>query len=117
MMRLHHRSFMIFVAHCVVSLRATTAFAAERFNILLIVSEDNGPEPGCDGDPFVKTTVLDKLAEGGVRFENAFVRQAGCSQSRYGLVGSNQSSLNNALRDLKSARNAVTRRGHGLSRV
>jgi len=55
---------------------------AERPNILLIVSEDNGPELGCYGDPFVKTPVLDKLAAEGVRFHNAYVPQAGCSQSR-----------------------------------
>lgn len=56
--------------------------AAKRPNILLIVSEDNGPELGCYGEPFVKTPVLDKLAADGVRFHNAYVPQAGCSQSR-----------------------------------
>ena len=40
--------------------------AAERPNILLIVSEDNGPELGCYVDPFVKTPVLDKLASIGL---------------------------------------------------
>ena len=50
--------------------------AAERPNILLIVSEDNGPELGCYGDPFVRTPVLDKLAASGVRFQNAYVPQA-----------------------------------------
>ncbi len=59
---------------------------AERPNILLIVSEDNGPELGCYGDPFVETPVLDKFAEEGVRFHNAFVPQAGCSQSRAALL-------------------------------
>ena len=58
------------------------AGAAERPNILLIVSEDNGPELGCYGDPYVKTPVLDRLAADGVRFANAYVAQAGCSQSR-----------------------------------
>lgn len=58
------------------------AFAAERPNILLIVSEDNGPELGCYGEPYVRTPVLDKLATEGVRFENAYVPQPGCSQSR-----------------------------------
>lgn len=58
------------------------AFAAERPNILLIVSEDNGPELGCYGEPYVRTPVLDKLAAEGVRFENAYVPQPGCSQSR-----------------------------------
>ena len=65
---------------------ASQGQAAERPNILLIVSEDNGPELGCYGDPYVKTPVLDKLAKEGVRFANAFVPQAGCSQSRAALL-------------------------------
>ncbi|MEM7383708.1 MAG: sulfatase-like hydrolase/transferase [Verrucomicrobiota bacterium] len=60
----------------------TTTEAAPRPNILLIVSEDNGPELGCYGEPFVQTPVLDKLAADGVLFERAYVPQAGCSQSR-----------------------------------
>lgn len=54
----------------------------ERPNVLLIVSEDNGQELGCYGDPFVQTPALDRLAGQGVRFQNAYVPQAGCSQSR-----------------------------------
>ncbi|MFP6574751.1 MAG: sulfatase, partial [Pirellulaceae bacterium] len=64
----------------------TSGNAAERPNILLIVSEDNGPELGCYGDRFVKTPVLDGLAARGVRFHNAYVPQAGCSQSRAALL-------------------------------
>jgi len=51
-------------------------------NVLLIVSEDNGQEIGCYGEPYVKTPNLDKLASEGVLFKNAYVAQAGCSQSR-----------------------------------
>jgi N-sulfoglucosamine sulfohydrolase len=51
-------------------------------NVLLIVSEDNGPELGCYGDAYARTPNLDKLADEGVRFNRAFVAQAGCSQSR-----------------------------------
>jgi hypothetical protein len=51
-------------------------------NILLIVSEDHGPELGCYGDPYAKTPRLDALAAEGVRFDRAFVAQAGCSPSR-----------------------------------
>jgi N-sulfoglucosamine sulfohydrolase len=51
-------------------------------NILLIVAEDYGPEMGCYGDAFAKTPNLDQLAKQGIRFERAFVPQAGCSQSR-----------------------------------
>lgn len=56
--------------------------AAERPNILLIVSEDNGPELGCYGEPSVRTPNLDRLASQGILFERAYVPQAGCSQSR-----------------------------------
>ena len=56
--------------------------ASSRPNILLIVSEDNGPELGCYGDPYAQTPNLDQLAAEGVRFDRAFVAQAGCSQSR-----------------------------------
>ncbi|HCR30411.1 MAG TPA: sulfatase [Opitutae bacterium] len=51
-------------------------------NVLLIVSEDNGQELGCYGDPYVRTPNLDRLASEGTLFKNAYVAQAGCSQSR-----------------------------------
>ncbi|MCA9006094.1 MAG: sulfatase [Planctomycetaceae bacterium] len=57
-------------------------FAAKPPNILLIVSEDNGPELGCYGDPYAQTPNLDHLAETGVRFENAYVPYSVCSPSR-----------------------------------
>lgn len=56
--------------------------AAGRPNVLLIVSEDNGPEIGTYGDPYARTPNLDKMAAEGVRFDRAFVPQAGCSPSR-----------------------------------
>ena len=56
--------------------------SAKRPNILLIVSEDNGPELGCYGEPYVQTPNLDRLASRGILFEKAYVPQAGCSQSR-----------------------------------
>ena len=60
----------------------TQADAAERPNVLLIVSEDNGPELACYGDPYARTPNLDRLASEGVRFENAFVPYSVCSPSR-----------------------------------
>ncbi|MEW4490221.1 sulfatase [Thalassoglobus sp. JC818] len=61
----------------------SVSFASDdRPNILFIVSEDNGPELGCYGDPYAKTPHLDQLAASGVLFQRAFVPQAGCSQSR-----------------------------------
>ena len=69
------------------TLMGVLVLAAEtRPNILLITSEDNGPELGCYGEPYVKTPNLDTLAETGVRFDRAFVTQAGCSQSRSSIL-------------------------------
>ncbi len=76
----------ISISLVIVAAMCSVACAEERPNILLIVSEDNGQELGCYGEPFVKTPVLDKLAEGGLRFHNAYVPQAGCSQSRAALL-------------------------------
>jgi len=55
-------------------------------NLLLITSEDNGPELGRDGDPYVRTPNLDRLAAEGVRFERAFVATASCSESRAAIL-------------------------------
>lgn len=63
-------------------LPGTGSAAAARPNILLVVSEDHGPQLGCYGDPFVRTPHLDRLAAEGVRFTAAWVTQAGCSPSR-----------------------------------
>jgi N-sulfoglucosamine sulfohydrolase len=51
-------------------------------NVLLIVSEDNGPELGCYGDSYADTPHLDRMAAEGVRFENVFVPYSVCSPSR-----------------------------------
>ncbi|MEX0321681.1 MAG: sulfatase [Puniceicoccaceae bacterium] len=56
--------------------------AADRPNILMIVSEDNGPELGCYGISEVRTPVLDAFAEEGILFTRAYVTQAGCSPAR-----------------------------------
>jgi len=51
-------------------------------NILLIVSEDNGPDLGCYGNKDVYTPNLDKLASDGILFQNAFVTYSVCSPAR-----------------------------------
>ena len=79
MNRLFHALPLVFTALLLV---AFPTFAAERPNILFIVSEDNGPELGCYGDPYARTPNLDRLASQGVRFQNAFVPLSICSPSR-----------------------------------
>ncbi len=55
---------------------------SKKPNVLLITSEDNGPQLSCYGDSYAQTPNLDKLAREGIRFTNAYVTQAGCSPSR-----------------------------------
>jgi N-sulfoglucosamine sulfohydrolase len=69
-------NFLLFTFHVSVS----TIFG-DTPNILFIVSEDNGPEMRCYGTP-IDTPHLDRLAQQGTLFRNAYVPQAGCSQSR-----------------------------------
>ena len=71
-----------FLLHLVILQLLFLKSAAAPPNILLIISEDNGPELGCYGDPYARTPNLDRLAGEGIRFDRAFVPQAGCSQSR-----------------------------------
>ncbi|WP_344980212.1 sulfatase-like hydrolase/transferase [Compostibacter hankyongensis] len=56
--------------------------ATQPPNILLITSEDNGPDLGCYGDRNLSTPVLDRLAAKGVKFNQAFVTYSVCSPSR-----------------------------------
>ena len=73
---------LLAIAIAMLVVAAPLCSAAGRPNILLIVSEDNGPELGAYGDPYARTPNLDQLAAEGVRFDRAFVAQAGCSPSR-----------------------------------
>lgn len=54
----------------------------DRPNVLLIVSEDNGPELGCYGDQYAITPNLNAFAADSIRFKTAYVTQAVCSSSR-----------------------------------
>jgi N-sulfoglucosamine sulfohydrolase len=76
-----------FCVAVVALLPAATSNAVEPPpNVLLITSEDNGPDIGCYGDPYAQTPNLDRLAREGVRFERAFVVTASCSESRGGIL-------------------------------
>lgn len=55
-------------------------------NILLIVADDLGEEVGVYGDSIAITPNIDKFAEEGVQFTNAYVTQASCSPSRSSIL-------------------------------
>lgn len=68
------------------SLASTVSEDYLQPNILMLVSEDHGPELGIYGDPFARTPVLDRLGMQGVVFDRAYVTQAGCSPARSSLM-------------------------------
>jgi N-sulfoglucosamine sulfohydrolase len=51
-------------------------------NIVLFVTDDQGQDAGCYGNPVVKTPNLDALAAEGTRYTHAFTTTASCSPSR-----------------------------------
>lgn len=63
------------------------ASAQQKPNILWITIEDSSPQFfGCYGNSNARTPVIDKLAEEGVRFTNAFSTGTVCSPSRSTII-------------------------------
>ena len=73
---------------------ALAADGPKRPNILWISCEDISPNLGCYGDKYAITPTLDKLAEEGTRYTNAFTPAGVCAPCRSAIItGVNQSSL------------------------
>src|SRR5688500_8858041 len=65
----------------------TTAHAAERPNIVVILADDFGfGSVGCYGPTGLATPHLDRLAKEERRFTNGYANGSVCSPTRYGLL-------------------------------
>jgi len=63
------------------------SFAQQKPNILWITIEDTSPQfIGCYGNSNAHTPVIDRLAEEGIRFTNAFSTGTVCSPSRTAII-------------------------------
>ena len=79
----------------VISVNAFTLRAQDRPNIIWLMAEDIGPDIECYGMEAVKTPNLNKLAEEGLKFENAFCTNPICSPSRSAMMtGVHQNKIN-----------------------
>ena len=66
-----------------------------RPNIVLIMAEDIGNDLACYGTDGVKTPILDKLADSGIRYTRFYTNSPICSPSRTALMlGMYQTSSN-----------------------
>ena len=58
-----------------------------KSNIILIMTDDQGPWAlGCAGTPELRTPVLDRMAEEGMRFENFYCTSPVCSAARASIL-------------------------------
>ncbi len=74
---------------------ATAAVAADRPNILFIMSDDHAAHAiSCYGSKVNQTPQLDRLAKSGTRFANAFVTNSICTPSRATLLTGKYSHVN-----------------------
>lgn len=90
MHNLNRRSFLKLGAGCAAASLfkfAACSSASERPNVILIIGDDiSWDDIGCYGHPTVRTPNIDKLAESGIRFTNAFLTASSCSPSRCSII-------------------------------
>ena len=76
-------------------LAASTVLAADRPNILFIMTDDHAAHAmSCYGSKVNTTPQMDRLAKGGMRFTNAFVTNSICTPSRATLLTGKYSHAN-----------------------
>ncbi len=84
---LHSRSWFFVIGLLSLARPGLATTQADRPNILIIVSDDQGyHDLGCYGSDEIKTPHLDRLAAGGVRLTSFYVTWPACTPSRGSLL-------------------------------
>ena len=94
-------------ALAVLSLPAGSLFAADKPNIVVMMTDDQRFDfMSCAGHPFLKTSNMDRIGRDGVRFTNMFVTNALCAPSRATLMTGQYSHANGVRDNIGSRLNA-----------
>jgi iduronate 2-sulfatase len=86
------KTILFFPLLLMVLLEASSPLSAQvkqvekKMNVLFIASDDLNNDLGGYGHPLVKSPNIDRLANMGIRFDNAYCQYPQCSQSRVSLL-------------------------------
>jgi arylsulfatase A-like enzyme len=86
---------------------ASRADAAQRPNVLFIISDDLNNFVGCYGDERAKTPNIDRLAARGVRFDRAYCQYPLCGPSRNSMLTGLYPNSNGILRNAQIFRQTI----------
>ena len=82
------RLVVFVISLMVLNLPSLLQGSAKPPNIIFILADDLGyGDLGVTGHPYVQTPHIDRLANEGIRFENAYMSAAWCAPSRAALMG------------------------------
>jgi arylsulfatase A-like enzyme len=86
MMMKYKKTFFVAVFFGLLSCTSSNSFYLNKKNILWVYLEDTAPLMGAYGERLIETPNIDKLAENGVLYTNAFMPSPVCSASRSTII-------------------------------
>lgn len=72
---------------CALLIAASALAADSQPNFIFFITDDISPDDlGCYGNPIIRTPNLDRMAAGGMVFDNAYLTISSCSPSRCSMI-------------------------------
>lgn len=82
-----HKEYSAKLSLCILSIGiSSSVFGQDKPNIIVFIADDAGMDFGCYGNEAIKTPNIDRIAQQGVRFRNAFLTSPQSSPSRTSMM-------------------------------